>query len=644
MEGAALEGAKFTGATTKGMKGITVPRKEIAYPESKSFDAWFGKSVLRDAKGRPLVLYHGTDKGGFTAFDLSKIDPSHVGFFLSDDPRLAQTYTSFSQFDPFGDEVPTKKGIYRLFVKMENPFVYDAQGSRWNAIPWGKGYKDFVHTSTIGIWAKQHGYDGVILNNTVIVGPSGIFYEPSTVYIVFDPRNIKSAAYNRGTWDPTDPDIRHNPRPARRNPLAKADIDTPAFRRWFGNSKVVDIGGRPRVVYHGTGFGTFDAFREDKQSKPGFFFSDDKKLAATYVPGLRDRDPLAHPISTFAELKKYADKTSKTGFVKLVLEGDQWVLIWEGERLITAPDTREGKARMVQEFRKLRGPGVYAVYLKMERPLEIDAGGSDWDRIANPIDLTTGDFFTTATGRRPYTTDGFAVYAKAHGYDGLIVHNVVDTGNAYLAEPFPGTVYVVFQPNQIKSVYNAGTFDASDRLLANPRPARRNPPAKPTERMGLSFYKDRHPGVLEVYLYDVNDLDHPERAMVGGMMVALTGKKPRWEASGVAACKGYGPLVYDLAASLLQQRVHATQDQSAAAKAFWAKQKHRYIDPLTPEQFRAKYGVTVRDLYAQGADLTPEELQRMSDELTTVFFAAREAEAAGKPVALARCRPNRRLR
>ena len=38
-------------------------------------------------------------------------------------------------------------------------------------------------------------------------------------------------------------------------------LDNPAFRRWFGDSKVVDERGEPLVVYHGTAadFDTFDS-------------------------------------------------------------------------------------------------------------------------------------------------------------------------------------------------------------------------------------------------------------------------------------------------------------------------------------------------------------------------------------------------
>ncbi len=217
-EKAKLIGANFNGANVARAKGLPAPRKPITTPSSPSFRKWLGRSVLTDGFGEPLVFYHGTDNGGFTVFDLSKIDKHHPGFFVTDNASLAKTYTSFDQFDPFGEEVEIKKGVYRLFVKMENPFVYDAKGARWDTIPWGTGR---ATTSEIGQWAKDRGYDGTVIQNVVdpaiqLSENEGGFSRPTTVYIVFDPRNIKSAAYNRGTWDLNDPDIRHNPRRARR--------------------------------------------------------------------------------------------------------------------------------------------------------------------------------------------------------------------------------------------------------------------------------------------------------------------------------------------------------------------------------------------------------------------------------------------
>jgi hypothetical protein len=61
--------------------------------------------------------------------------------------------------------------------------------------------------------------------------------------------------------------------------------DTPAFKKWFGESKVVDADGQPKIYYHGTN-SEFNAF-EKKKRKEGlygkaFYFSEDPKEAAGY--------------------------------------------------------------------------------------------------------------------------------------------------------------------------------------------------------------------------------------------------------------------------------------------------------------------------------------------------------------------------
>jgi hypothetical protein len=190
-----------------------------------------------------------------------------------------------------------------------------------------------------------------------------------------------------------------------------------------------------------------------------------------------------------------------------------------------------------------------------------------------------------------------------------------------------------------------GGDPAKEWVMGMEQRGRRNPLAQPSPTLAFSVRKGVVPGVVEVYLYEPADIDDTERSMVAGMMASFTGKRPRWEASGVAACPGYGPLIYDLTATLLKQKLHATRDRSEAAKRFWKRQGKNYIEPMTPEDFRAKYGVSVDDIYRRGLVLTPEDLRRMSDHLVSVFFGAKEAEKAGKPLALARCAvPNGRRR
>lgn len=67
---------------------------------------------------------------------------------------------------------------------------------------------------------------------------------------------------------------------------------TPAFKRWFGDSKVVDADGKPLVVYHGTA-GEFNAFDKDAAAShiplPGFFFTPDAAIAEQFADGAAHR-------------------------------------------------------------------------------------------------------------------------------------------------------------------------------------------------------------------------------------------------------------------------------------------------------------------------------------------------------------------
>jgi hypothetical protein len=119
---------------------------------------------------------------------------------------------------------------------MENPLVVDAKGAVWTSIPpravpmvgdrtgrWDaddrKAALDimdaygYVSTDVIAELALRFGFDGAIIKN--VVDPSGDdedYTVPSTVYVVFSPKQIKSATGNAGTFDPDDPNIYRNPR------------------------------------------------------------------------------------------------------------------------------------------------------------------------------------------------------------------------------------------------------------------------------------------------------------------------------------------------------------------------------------------------------------------------------------------------
>lgn len=74
---------------------------------------------------------------------------------------------------------------------------------------------------------------------------------------------------------------------------AGRQTETPEFKRWFGDSKVVDGEGKPLVVYHGTG-GDFDVFR------PGvaraIWFAADAGYAGKYVSALDGAENNVMPV------------------------------------------------------------------------------------------------------------------------------------------------------------------------------------------------------------------------------------------------------------------------------------------------------------------------------------------------------------
>src|SRR5690606_25048783 len=71
-----------------------------------------------------------------------------------------------------------------------------------------------------------------------------------------------------------------------------APVESEAFRRWFGDSKVVDENGDPLVVYHGSKAAGFKEFDPSKLGSAtgnegffgaGFYFTDSESIASGYA-------------------------------------------------------------------------------------------------------------------------------------------------------------------------------------------------------------------------------------------------------------------------------------------------------------------------------------------------------------------------
>lgn len=80
---------------------------------------------------------------------------------------------------------------------------------------------------------------------------------------------------------------------------ATDQTQTANFKRWFGDSKVVDADGKPLVVYHGTA----SEFTVFSHGRSGFFFTDDHDAAQAYADHNEDGDGDPRVIGAYLSLK-----------------------------------------------------------------------------------------------------------------------------------------------------------------------------------------------------------------------------------------------------------------------------------------------------------------------------------------------------
>lgn len=206
---------------------------------------------------------------------------------------------------------------------------------------------------------------------------------------------------------------------------------SPEFKAWFGDSKVVDEAGSPIVVYHGTNqsFESFSRKRIGKNtsaaSSTEFFFTEDPREASEYA-SLAARTQVQDAVSVekrSADLQKKIARAERAG---------NWDL---AEKLqIELEDVEFGSINAEDA-----GHQIYPVYLSIKNPRVVNMGGRfDAHALAKEIKA-----------------------AKKGGNDGLQVVGVYDPVSDR-PEAFTTTQWVVFGPEQIKSVNNRGTFSPND--------------------------------------------------------------------------------------------------------------------------------------------------------------------------------------
>ena len=265
---------------------------------------------------------------------------------------------------------------------------------------------------------------------------------------------------------------------------------TPEFREWFGDSKVVDEYGLPLVVHHGTN-AQFEVFSKDHlgdttgaaSAKMGFFFAGNEETSKSYT-NLRSvfseyEDKHSYETSRLAQsIRHDKPETYTEQRINELLDKHQSLFeqfqnnIWQyldpidQDFIKTNDDYRndissinfedldfDEKRKLVailqwcaididlyedviqhQEEFASNTPRIMDLYLKIENPFVHDYKGESYR------DISYAEIISKA---------------KTAGHDGVILKNTYDGGPM-------DNIYVVFEPEQIKSIENDGTFNKLD--------------------------------------------------------------------------------------------------------------------------------------------------------------------------------------
>ena len=223
---------------------------------------------------------------------------------------------------------------------------------------------------------------------------------------------------------------------------------TEGQQNYFIRSKARDAQGRLLVAYHGTPNAQFTAFERSYLGN-AYFFTDDRFVAYGYSGTQKDVNPYeVAPIKTFKDLKS---RLEPLGYE--VSKEDGNIVIFDGRKSYKKKTVKDALEYFIAFLEPDAFGGAFEVYLNAENPLNIDAKGANFNSIESGLFDDEGNEITN--------TDGLVSYAQSHGYDSIIVDNVFDNGQ-YDDLDQESRVIVVFNPDQIKSIYNENPTNNHD--------------------------------------------------------------------------------------------------------------------------------------------------------------------------------------
>lgn len=215
--------------------------------------------------------------------------------------------------------------------------------------------------------------------------------------------------------------------------------DTPAFKKWFGDSKVKDLAGRPMVVYHGTCKAEFTEFDPTKTLEVGFHFGTSPQ-AKDFLKGCgtsRGKDAGIYPVYLSIQNPIFTPDVYSEDPIYLIqwLEKTNHIHEW-------FPDESDSYYRSMNRLREQMAS------TKSDSTLS----GKEQYAILKPLRKATSGLLRKVIMRK--------------GYDGIRYKNE----NEGRTDDPTNIAWIAFSPAQVKSATeNIRTFDRRDPDIRNPR-------------------------------------------------------------------------------------------------------------------------------------------------------------------------------
>ena len=148
-----------------------------------------------DKDGNPIRLYHGTNQD-INEFSTQpgalrkKFYAGELGSWFGDDPEIANQFAKGVSFKK------EKGSVYPVFLNIKNPKVFDSYDDFMSVM------KNRKSAPAVRKELIKQGYDGIQVKDSTTD-----FGGKRDDWVAFFPEQVKSAIGNRGTYDPTNPDI-----------------------------------------------------------------------------------------------------------------------------------------------------------------------------------------------------------------------------------------------------------------------------------------------------------------------------------------------------------------------------------------------------------------------------------------------------